>query len=545
MTVLRGRRSEGLVAILAGLAAAGLYVSTLTADNSFDAVIFASFVERAAASGPMFLELFQPQHVAHLPLATALTLALHAAGAPVGGLLVLQLMAAIAGGCAVALFVACLRPHAGLPLALAASASWAVASGTWFFATEGETNLPAIALALAAIPPALRLLGDDARGRTIVAAGACLGLACAFHLTLGTLWIALLVIACARGRARRVVMALAVASIVLACAYVPRVMMLMETGAPWSAADLVTFTAEAPGGAYLLRSGFTPWAEWLGLVHGAGPGPSAIARVGQALPWLWLVAGAVAIARRRMDALAQLAGTWFLLTLALYAAWANPTDFEFQVFLTTPLTLLGAASLARLARREPAAREPRRSLAIAGMVGALAACSAVAAWTHLIRDGLSVEKNPFRALASVVEEAAGEDDCVLVTGASGTRAPVYVAYFAGRRTIIPELTFGSRISSSESLRRMEARVDAQCGARGTLFATPDVVEPLAADQPRPAWDHDAVRSWARDRAPRVAARDETTGRPLLYALERAPRAAPPASPVPPPERPTDRDTLGP
>src|SRR5688500_6907488 len=99
----------------------GLYVSTLTAGNTYDAVIYAQFVERVAAGGGVFTDVFSPAHVAHLPLGTAITWTLQQLSVPVGGMLVLQLLAAFSGAAMGGLLVARLAPETGLPLAVTTS----------------------------------------------------------------------------------------------------------------------------------------------------------------------------------------------------------------------------------------------------------------------------------------------------------------------------------------------------------------------------------------------------------------------------------------
>jgi hypothetical protein len=495
-----------------------LYLSTLTAGNTYDAVIYAQFVERVASGGGLFTDFFNPAHVAHLPVATAITWALQRLSVPVGGMLVLQLLAALAGAAMGGFMVTSLAEDTGLPLAVMTSIAAALAAGTWFFATDGETNHLGLALALAALGPLRAVLNDPPRRATIVSAGLLLGASATFHLTVGTLWIALLVLAIVayRERLRAVVATLAVASVLLGLAYVPRVIMLEQSTPDWRLVHVISFAADSPGGGYLLREGFAPRAEWLALARSFGPDAGLATIAASILPWLWLLAGLAALVLRRGGVMLRLAALWFAATLALYAAWAGQ-DFEFACFMTTPLAILGACGVAALLPTERG--RLRAALATAGF----ATIVGVAAWRGTIAPKLDPASNPYRALAEMVAAATAQEDIVLASEVAGNPTKIYLSYYAGRVTVIPEFFFGPRIDTSESLRRLRARLVEHCARGQHVFALPELIEPMAPERAAALdWDFEAVRGALLEWKPEPAVIDQASGRVLLYRLPRCP-----------------------
>ena len=96
-----------------------------------------------------------------------------------------------------------------------------------------------------------------------MAAAVLLALSCGWHLTLGTLWIAILVIAMGAGWRvmRRGLLLLSGASTLLAILYLPRLYFLLQEPGPFNPLDLVTFTHAVVEGGYLMSAGFDPRGE--------------------------------------------------------------------------------------------------------------------------------------------------------------------------------------------------------------------------------------------------------------------------------------------
>jgi len=496
-----------------------LNVSTFTAGNTYDAVIYAQFVEGVTGGSELFTDFFNPYHVAHLPVATAITWTLQHLSIPVGGMIVLQLLAAIGGAAMAGFMVARLAPDTGLPLAVATSLAASLAAGTWFFATDGETNHLSLALALAALGPLRRLLEEAPRRATIVSAGVLLGASATFHITLGTQWIALLLLALVayRERLRPVIAALLVASVLLGLAYLPRVIMLERSPMDWRLIHLVTFQADSPGGSYLLDDGFSPWAQWRAVSRSVGPDAGLATTLASVLPWLWLLAGVVALTLKRGGTMLRLAAPWFVATLALFAGWANQ-DFEFACFMVTPLAVLGASGIASLLPSD------RARVGAAILTTCFAAIIGVAAWRGTIAPKLDPADNPYRALADMVAEATGQDDVVLASQVAGNPTKVYISYYAGRTTVIPEFFFGPQVDDAESLRRLGAKLSEHCAHGRHVFALPELIEPLTPERvAKLDWNLEAVRGLLAEWKPEPAVVDPATGRVLLYRLPNCPR----------------------
>lgn len=507
---LSGAAMTRLAATVTGLVALGLYLSTLTSANTFDAVVFSMFTERAVAEGSGFLELYHPQHVLHLPVAAVVLRLLHAAGLEIGALVVLQLLAAVSGGALAFLLVRLLAPSCGGALAAASSLGCAVTGGIWFYATDGENNVVALAIAAAALGPALRVLEGGTR-RDTAWAGALLGLAAALHLTLGTLWIALLAVAATRGRSvlRDVVLSLALASALLALAYVPRLLHLAGRPEGASLLDLVVFTGDSVGGGYLLRHGFQPLGELGALLKGSSPSGPWLAR---GLAATWLAAGVAALALRRGPVLLRVSAVWLAANVLLFAAWSN-LDFEFTGFMLVPLALLGATALAALA---PGVRA--RSV-VAAATGAAALALGLVNWRSFIAPRLDPAAVPARAAAELVLGSTAPGDLVLVTGLRDHLLKVYVPYWSHRATFAVEHAFGPTIPAEESVRRLRERVAAACARGARVHVLPDVLD-AATPSPAP-FDARAVRDLVLSLEPAAAAVD-ASGAPALFTLRRCP-----------------------
>ena len=501
---------------ITALAMLGLYLSTFTAGNTFDAVIYAQAVERAASMSGFTADFFTPTHVLHLPLAAGVTWLLHAASLPVGGLFVLTLLAALGGAAMAGFMVAALADDVGLPLAVTTAVAAGLAAGTWFFATDGETNHLALALTLAALLHLRRVLAGQPTWRSIIWAGCLLGVAGGFHLTIGTAWIALLLVGLAswRTRLRPVVATLSVASIVLAIVHVPRLVMLMRHVRDWRFVHVISFSGESSQGGYLLKSGFHPIDELLNTIRSFGPDAGLASTLAIVLPAAWLLAGLVALALRRGGPMLALSGAWLLFTVLLYGAWAD-LDFEFACFMSTPLAIFGALGVGALV---PSARA-RLCLSVA--TGLLAALIGIAAWRGTIAPQLDPSANPYRQLADMVAAATSPTDCVLASELAGNRSKVYIGYFGQREAVIPEFFFGPRIDTTESLRRLTGKMRERCARGAGMFVLPQLIEP---GPPAKGWDADAVRSLLNTLEPRAAVTDPATGRVLLYQLM---RCAPP------------------
>lgn len=488
-----------------------LYLSTLTAGNTYDAVIYAQMVERAAGGGGVTLDFFAPQHVLHKPLAAGLTWLAQSAGVPVSGMVVLQVLAALGGAALGGLLVASLRPDCGLPLAVTTALAACLAGGTWFFATDGETNHLSLAFAAASLLPIRIMLREQAKRGVIAAAALSLAAAAAFHITLGTLWIALLVLTLARHRERLrdVTAMLAAASLLLLVAYVPRIVMLEATTPGWRLRHVVSFTKDSPGGGYLLANGFEPIAEWLYLTRTMALGASPLLEMGALLPWLWLLAGVAALLLRRGGPLLWLSGLWFVFTISLHGAWASQ-HLEFACFLTTPLAIFGACGVAALL---PSAKGRLVTAAVQALfVGVIAG----ATWAGTIAPQLDPADNRYRRLTDMVVAATDPSDCVIASQLSGNESKVYITYFGLRRTLVPEFTMGPELTSAESIARFREKLAECCRSGGRLVALRELVEDVPGE--RVAWDAAAVRALMRELEPRPLVIDEATGHVSLYSL---------------------------
>jgi hypothetical protein len=498
----------------------GLELATPTADHSYDAVVFAMSVEAAVGSGGPFLELFHPQHVAHMPAGAIVLALLQACGVHLGGMAVLQALGALGGGALCGLFVLRLAPLTrSVPLAVAGALALGASVGVWLYATDGECNMPALAFAVAALGPALRVLEGAGGRRAVVAGGVLLAAACALHLTLGTLWIAILAAALLRGRPgappegrailRDVVAMLAIASVLLAVAYVPRLVFLAKSPHGFSPLALVTFTGDSPSGGYLMSHPFHPGPELLEGLRGfatGGQGRCGASAVLRILPIAWLVAGAAALARSRRDVPLQVAFLWSAATLALYAAWSW-RELEFTAFHLVPWAVLGTLGLAHWTHGA------RARAVVASACATLALLAALASFRCVIAPALDAGANPDLATADVVAELTRPGDRVIVTGTVRSRPKVYVPYFAQRAAIVPEFFFGPSIPPEESMRRLEEALAATCAAGGTLWALPDAIE----DRPAPGarYPVEQVRRRLRELSPRGVGR----GAPEIYRLD--------------------------
>ena len=501
-----------LLALVMGLATLGLYLSTLTADHSFDAIFFAMSAEAAVAKGGAFLELFHPQHVLHQAGAALVVAALHSIGVDVGALIVLELISAVGGAALAGLVVHRVAVLTGSrELGVATGLATALAGGVWFYSTDGECNMPALAFAVAALPPILRAL--DGERRAGVVAGLLLALACGYNLTLGTLWIGLLGVALASGRdvLRRAVVLLAVASAALALLYVPRLVLLLREPGPFNPLSLVTFTGHSVGGGYLLREPFHPVGETAEMLRGFARGDGALAALLGVVPLGSLACGLAALVLRRADRATRILAAWFAATLVLFALWAG-RNYEFTSFTLAPALLLGASAFARLVT------SPRIRIAVAAGVGACALAAGAVNWASLVRPGLDAEANPYMRVAEMVATRTRESDRVVLTGIGRDRLKIYVLYFGRRAAVIPEHFFGPDITQDESMRRFENALREGCAGGGVLYALSDVVEDTAVPAPE-GFPMTRVRDVVRALGPVEVARD---GDDVLYRLQRCP-----------------------
>jgi len=529
-----GIASSASVSILIAVLAAALYFGALTSDHTMDAVIYAANVEHAAVTGLFGLKVFNPAHVLHTVAGALLTGAALKGGLALSGLTVLQVLSATGGAVMAGLLHRVLVRWTGAPwTATAGAAALAVSGGVWAFAVQGEPNLPSLALAAGALIPLTKVLaaGRDTspRGGWGAAAGAglLLGLSAALHLTLGTLWIALLAAVPWRDRRRTVLCltALGVAAAVLAAAYLPRGLLLAgrEGVGPL---DLVTFSGESPYPSYLGRTPFAPAGQVAATVAGFAPaagGPvlTALALAGRAVPVLWLAALALALVRsprlwEPRGRLLVLAGAWFLANVLLYGVWAE-RNFEFSAFLLVPLGLAGTLGLALLLEREGAVPPlwDRAAGAALGL-GALAAGLAVGLGT--VGPARDPAANPVLVAARMVEEHTRPEDHVLVAGGPESRHKVYVPYFAGRRVIVPDFFYGPSIGREESEARLRAAVRRAC-RQGDVYSVGHIAAPDGIEifEGIPYGD---LRRWVRSLEPRpVAATEYGT---ILWRLHRCP-----------------------
>jgi hypothetical protein len=472
------RRAVVRPGTLAGLAAAaflGLYLSSLTATHIYDAYVFAMHAERLVASGA-FLDAFHPQHVLYTPTGAAALWVVQVLGVAVGAMPVLQVMSAAGGAALVWLTWRWIATTTGDAwLAGGSAACVGLSAGVWAFATDAECNVPAQALSVAALGPALAWVeGRGGRAR-LVAASVLLGLAAAYHLTLGTLWIALLVHALvARGAAlRRVVVMLAGASLVLAAAYTPRLVELLHGPGALDPASLVTFTGDTAEGGYLLRSGFDPAGQLVAVLHRFAwpPGSTMPPLPGLApaiVPGAWLLAGAGAVLARAGGAAVRVTGAWFALNVLLFAGWANH-EFEFMSFHVAPLGLFGAAGLAALV---PARHH--RGVGVALAVAALV--TGAVTWQGYVAPRRDPRHDGVLATCLALQDATRPGDRILLTGWPERRLKVACIYQARRGVIVPEFFFGPRIDTTESLRRLDRAVRDTCAQGRRVHVMPVLVE---------------------------------------------------------------------
>lgn len=523
--------SRPLATIVLAGGLGGLYLATLTRDHSLDSVIYAGNAELWASLGRGGLRLLNPAHVLHTLTGAVLAAGLRGLAVPVSTLGVLQGMSALGAALMAAALHRFLLARTDAPCtATATVAALGVSGGVWAYAIQGEPNLVALAFAAAALLPLASVMGgpeEGTGGRTAVAlAGVLLGLAAAFHLTLGTLWIGVLV--CTpwrdRRRATRVLAALALAGAVLAAAYLPRALLLrsVEGAGPL---DLVTFSS-SPYGSYLGRTPFAPLAEAGATVAAfAPPAGGAVLRVAARLAWLipcgWILAacgGLVAPWRGRAGGgrLLAVAAVWFLANDFLYAAWAE-RNFEFTSFLLVPLAVAGALGTARLLGVEGSVRAGR-DRAAGAFLAAGGALAAAVVFLGTVRPGLDARSLPLHEVARMVADRTEPGDTVLVAGGPESRYKVYIPYFARRRVIVPDFFYGPSITPEESARRMEAKVAGAC-RQGKVYALGEIAAPLGLDTFE-GIPYGRIRAWVRTLDPRPVAR--TGEGVVLWRLERCP-----------------------
>lgn len=507
-----------LLALAVALGFLGLYLSTLTSDHSHDSVFFAMSAEAAVGRGAPDLEMFFPSHVLHQPFAALVLAGLQGLGIRVGGLVVLQAISSLAGAALAGLLVFRVAAATGSRLlAAGVAAATGLAGGVWFYATDGECNLVALALALAAFGPALRAL--DGSGRASVEAAILLALTCGWHLTLGTLWIGLLAVALLEGRlvARRAIVMFLGATALLAVFYIPRLIYLLGEPGAFDPVALVAFTGDWIGGGYLLRQPFNPIAELAQMFHGFASVPAGApwARLAAALgvvPGLALAAGAGALVAGRADRAVKVLFAWFAVTLALYSAWGD-RDFEFTNFLLVPAALLGATAIGRLL-----GRRPRAVTAVGGVVLAAALAAGALNWSAFIGPRLDPAANPYLRVAEMAAANTRPADRVVLTGIERQRLKIYVLYFGQRAAVIPEFFFGPDISHDESMRRFEAAMKRACDGGGSLYALGELVETREIPSPD-GFPFERVRAAVRSLGPVEVARIPEGS---LHRLERCP-----------------------
>lgn len=499
-----------------GVGSLGLYLSTLTADHTHDAVVFALFSERAVGSGQLFLELFHPHHVLYNALGAAILWLATVVGLPLGGLGLLQLLSAAAGAALVVVtFLTLERLTRSAWIAAGTASVLAVAAGIWAYATMAECNLLALAFAVAALCPAIAGVEGGSR-RGLAAAALLLGLAAAFHLTLGTLWIALVAVAAARGRATlaRAVAMLTGASSVLALAYVPRALLLWQAGAGAGPLDLIVFTGQSPEGGYLFQAGFQPLGELgltlRGVAHGGeGAACTALAWGLRTVPVAWLTAGVVAALRRRGGAALAVGGVWLGTNLLLFACWSH-LNFEFTSFEVVPLAIVGGLALAALAPRT------QRLLGVALLVAA--AALAAANGRCFIAPGLDPGDNPHLEAAEVIRSTLAENDLLVVSGLPpDRRLKVYALYFGGRRAIIPEFVHRPGEPPERFLRRVDRALRDACRRGARVHVVGDLVEAREVAAPYPL---EPLRAYLGSLRPEPVAR--TSDGFTLYRLQECP-----------------------
>lgn len=483
--------TPGWQTALVFFATLGLFLAFPTADYSYDAIAYVSFIHHAtfvdAASTP-----WNDYHILYIPFGFLLARSLVAAGFVPDVLVLMQIVNALFSALALAVFFRILRSEAGRGApAWIGTALLGLSHAFWYYATDPEVYPPCILFMLLALLFGLRL----ARGGTLrdaVLCGLCQGLAIGFHVA-AALLAPLLIAGCLMakahsggGRAQAALRAALAGAIALAAALAPYAVKQAIRG-DGSLVDALSerlvYAARqqsAEGTSWFLGRGYNPLIELRGLQTGFAPPPGEASSLPRSLPailrGIFPLLLLVPILRwrslvERHGAAAWIHAAWFAIFFAFFTAY-NAGSLKFVAFQIIPAIHLFALSVA------PDLEAGRRGTAIQAGLWLLVGLLALSNLEGVVRPGAKPENNPAILKAEFIRESTAEGDLVIHIGmGANILQKVYLPYFAGREEMVLDLQLrNARDSKSVALASLRARIVERQERGGRVFVFADVFE---------------------------------------------------------------------
>jgi hypothetical protein len=465
-----------------------LYLGFPTADYSYDAIGYVSFIHQAAyvGAGPGF---WHDYHILYMPLGLGTAKILLAMGFVPDILLLMQMVNVFFSGMALGLLFLIIRDETGSDLpAFAGAALVGFSHAFWYYATDPEVYPVCIFFLLLAFRYG-RQLASGGRIKAGIQAGVATGLAVGFHVAaililpvilMGTMLAPGKSYGGKRSKISRLVLYVAISLAVALIPYAVRFQADPDLSLLEGLADRFAYAAgqeSAEGNRWLLGQGYSPLLQFAGVQNGLAvlPEKAGAVRVASfllrwSLPLLLLAPLLLFPKLWKEDRICvATSGAWLIGFFAFFTAY-NVGSIKFVPFQLIPAVILVCWALARLPGR--AGRYAPAALLMAALV--LGASNLSAA----VRPGAAIENNAQFQLSRFIEENSSRKDLVIHLGiGENIKQKVYLPYFAARRELVLDLMLRmSEEAPGTVLARVESMLASRLEKGGRVLVFGEVLE---------------------------------------------------------------------